>query len=177
MDGMTNQTYRPLIKALYPVGGLLLLLAIADPILQSWPLRFGEVRWRFGAVGIFSGAVTGMLLGLALILGVAVILEQRRVVRVFSVLSLLLGAGLTVMVLLFALDALQMRAAVNPTLMTSFMATTVHAAVILVLMIPICLGIGISGWISTRTPAREQRKETVSKQAAVLVHPQVQGGK
>jgi hypothetical protein len=78
------------------------------------PFAPGNLRWRYGAVGLTTGFLLTPLLGVALASAVAVQLEHRRmrgvlrVLHALTVIAFLLAAGL------FALDVLQLRPAVLP---------------------------------------------------------------
>ena len=172
---MTSQNYRPFVKALYPIGALLILGAVSEPLLQIWPVQLGEVRWRFGAVGLLSSAVLGVLFGLVWIMAVAALLDHRRTLRAAAVANMALALVLTAVVLLFGLDFLQVRSTVNPEFRGALDMTVLRALVVLGLSIPTALGIGIGGWRSTRAGGR-QRSANAARDAGLVFNVQPQGG-
>lgn len=98
----------------YAVAFLLAFFPLLDTALSVFPPNLGEVAWRFGAAGLFSRALMTPLLGLLLAFAVALLLEHRKVLRGLSILSGLTSAVLLGTIVLFLLDALQMRSQVQP---------------------------------------------------------------
>ncbi len=147
---MSQSTYRPFVRALYPVGPLLALSSVADTILRILPFKLGNLTWRFGAVGLVSEGVVGLLFGAICTIGVAAILNDRRTARALSVLMALGGVVLAAVLAFFLLDALQVRAGVQAQLKTAFDISVAKAAFMVGISSPIALVIGIAGWRSTR---------------------------
>lgn len=172
---MTSQSYRPFVKALYPVGALLIIAAVSEPILQIWPFRLGEVRWRFGAVGLMSGAVLGTIFGLVWIMAVAAILDHRRTLRAGAVVCLLMAVVLAAVAVFFSLDFLQVRSSVNPNFRGALDLTVLRAMAVLGLSILAATGLGIGGWRSTRVSGRTQSGKA-PREAGLVFHAQPQGG-
>lgn len=172
---MTSQSYRPFVKALYPIGALLVVAAVSEPALQIWPFRPGEVRWRFGAVGLMSGAVLGTLFGLAWIMAVAAVLDHRRALRAGAVAALVAAAVLTGVVGLFTLDFLQIRSSVNPQFRGALDLTVLRAVAVLGLSIPAAVGLGIGGWRASRLAGRPAAGRA-ARDAGLVFHTQPQGG-
>ncbi|HEX2188618.1 MAG TPA: hypothetical protein VHG51_06945 [Longimicrobiaceae bacterium] len=172
---MTSQSYRPFVKALYPIGALLIVAAVSEPALQIWPFRVGELRWRFGAVGLMSGAVLGTLFGLVWIMAVAAVLDHRRTLRAMSVACLLAAVVLTVVAGLFTLDFLQVRSSVDPQFRGALDLTVLRAMAVLGLSIPTAAGLGIGGWRSSRLTGRSKAGKA-AKDAGLVFHAQPQGG-
>lgn len=111
----------------YAVAALLVLFPLLDTALSVLPPRPGEVAWRFGAAGLFSRAVMTPLLGLLLAFAVALLLEQRRALRLIAVVSGLTAALLATALGLFLLDSLQMRSQVAADAKSTFDVATVVA--------------------------------------------------
>lgn len=172
---MTSPTYRPFVKALYPVGALLIVAAVSEPALQIWPFRLGEVRWRFGAVGIMSGAVLGSIFGLVWIMSVAAVLDHRKTLRAASVVCMVGAVLLAVVAALFSLDFLQIRSSVNPGFRGALDVTVLRAMAVLGLSITTALALGIGGWRSSRVVGRPSAKKT-AREAGLVFHTQPQGG-
>ncbi|HEV2146124.1 MAG TPA: hypothetical protein VGR37_01770 [Longimicrobiaceae bacterium] len=173
---MTSPSYRPFVKALYPVGALLIVAAVSEPALQIWPFRFGEVRWRFGAVGIMSGAVLGSIFGLVWIMAVAAVLDHRRTLRAASVVCMATAVLLAVVAGLFSLDFLQIRSSVNPEFRGTLDVTVLRAMALLGLAIPTALALGIGGWRSSRPAGRKSPGKKAAREAGLVFHTQPQGG-
>jgi len=171
---MLSSSYRPALKSLYGVGVLLTLAGVVDPLIKIWPLRMGEAGWRFGAVGMASGIVGAVVFALVWLLGVAMVLEHRRVVRVLSAFSLFLAVCTLGALVGFGLDFLQLRASVNPQFKGAFDVAALKAIVLLTISVPVFIGVAMGGWASARMPARKVRH--VEDQRGLLVRAQTQGG-
>lgn len=172
---MTSQSYRPLLKALYPVGVLLMLTAVSEPALQIWPFRLGEVRWRFGAVGLMSGAVVGTLFGLAWVMVIAALLDHRRTLRAMSVVCMVMALVVSLVAIAFGLDFLQVRNSVNPTYRGALDLTVLRAMAVLGLSIPAAAGLAIGGWRSSRATGRAPAGKA-ARDVGLVFHTQPQGG-
>lgn len=173
-DTESMSDYRPLLKALYLVGILVIVSSLSDPIVQVWPLRFGNTAWRFGAAGLFSMAVTGVLLGIGWIMAVSAVLQQRRVLRSLSVLSFLIVVVLVAAAVLFGLDFLQVRAGVNPRLRGSLDVTVLRAVTMIGISVLVSLLLGIAAWRSSRLHGR--RSSAAAKSPGIIYRTQTEGG-
>lgn len=173
---MNPESLRPLLKALYPVGALILVSSLADPLMQTWPFRFGELRWRFGAVGLGTASALGVIFALVWMMGVAALLGHRRALRALSVAHLVLAAGMIAVLALFVLDFVQVRAMVDPRMRASLDATVLKSMLLLAVSIPAALGLGIAGWTATRATGLS-RSGKASQESSILFHPQPQGQK
>jgi hypothetical protein len=100
-------------KSLYPISFLLILVPLMDLTLRAMPPQFGSLQWRFGTVGLLLGNFGTILLGTALVGFVAAIAGDRRMLRVIGYLAMLLAVLTIAMLVLFVLDALQMRQLAN----------------------------------------------------------------
>ncbi len=147
---MSQSSYRPFIRSLYPLGPVMAIASAIDPIVRVYPFHFGNVGWRFGAVGLLSESVVGVLFSVVCTTGVAALLNDRRAARVLSALTALFGLGLLAVLALFVLDSLQVRAGVRPDVKSALDASVIKAALTIAVNVPIALAIGIAGWRSTR---------------------------
>lgn len=120
---------RPWVYSLYAVALLLIVQPVAEALAFSWPIRFGEVGWRFGMVGSFFTLLGTFIVGVALLLLTAYLLGHRRVVRVGGIISIVLGALLTVASASFALDWVQLRMIIRTDLKGGFDITAAKAVV------------------------------------------------
>lgn len=172
---MNPQTLRPLLKALYPVGALILIGSVVDPLVQTWPFRLSDIRWRFGAVGLASTSAIGVTFALVWLMGVAALLGHRRTLRALSAASAALGIVVLVVLGLFVLDFLQVRTLVDPQIRRGLDLTVLKSAALLGCSVPVAFGIGVGGWLSTRaTPL--PRAGRVTREAGIILRPQTQGG-
>jgi hypothetical protein len=96
-------------KALLPVALLLIFVPLVDIGLRSMAAEAGSLQWRFGAVGLLFGNLGTIILGLSLAGAIAVVTENRTLLRVIGAVSLVLALSLIALLALFALDAVQVR--------------------------------------------------------------------
>ena len=99
-------------RAFYLVAALLVVTPVMDVLTNVWPLTFGDLRWRYGAVGLLSGFLLTSLLGMALAVLTAVALRHRRVLAVLFALNVAAAVVLLAVTGLFGLDVLQVRVTV-----------------------------------------------------------------
>lgn len=111
---------RSLVFVFYAMTVLMITLPLLETLLTVWPVRLGDVAWRFGAAGLFSRALMTPLLGLTLLTVLALVLAHRKAMMTTAVLALLGALVLVVADVLFVLDALQMRAQVRAEARTAF---------------------------------------------------------
>jgi hypothetical protein len=94
---------------LYFLAFLLVATPVVDILANTWPLRFGDVTWRYGAVGMFSGFLLTPLLGVGLSSWVALTLGHRMTQRVLMIGCLVVAVLLVIAGLSFLLDVVQLR--------------------------------------------------------------------
>ncbi len=171
---MKSQTNRPFLRSLYPVGVLIILSSLIDPLLRVWPMQMGEVRWRFGAVGFFSSSVLGVMFGLVWMMVIALMLDHARTMRVLASFAIATGVIVAAVLVFFALDALQVRNLVNPQLTNSFDATVIKTAGILAISIPIAIWVGMGAWRTSKGvgATAKQSGRATKDEAGLLLHPQ-----
>lgn len=97
------------VRALYPVGLLLILVPVVDLVLRSFPPQFGTLNWRFATVGVLLGNYGTLILGAALVGLAAAILGERGVLRAVGIGALVMSVFTLAVLVLFALDAVQLR--------------------------------------------------------------------
>lgn len=125
--GSLGTPFRRVAPALYLIAGLLLLIPTADFFSSIAPYHFGEPKWRFASVALFAGFLLTPLLGIALVLLTAALLQHGRVLRVTSWACLLVALVLLGSAVLLALDTIQVRAAADPQLKLALALSGVRA--------------------------------------------------
>jgi hypothetical protein len=108
------ETNKPLARAGYVLAVLLVVIPLFDVTAQLLPLRLGDERWRFGAVGQLSNILLVPLLGLLLIIALATFTDSRRVKRVIGAICAILAVVMGALSVLFILDYFQVRTIVTP---------------------------------------------------------------
>lgn len=152
------------------------ILLIVFPLLDTWlavlPMNLTDLRWRYGAAGLFSEAVMTPLLGVLILLGVAVGRARRRLLYVLLWGSAILAAILLLVVTVVALDAWELRVQVQPEQQTSFLVASLVAVG--------KLGLGILGFAlvvgAARGALRDGEKSTSTgsgkaRKAGVVMPP------
>lgn len=97
------------LRALYLVGLLLVFVPLMDLLLRSFPPQFGTLQWRFATTGLMLGNYGTILLGTGLIGLVAALVGDRGALRALGMVALVMAVVTLAVVLLFALDTLQIR--------------------------------------------------------------------
>lgn len=159
---------RPLFSSAYAVGSLLVILPLLQVGLVTWPPRPSELTWRFGAAGVIGNALLLPLLGTALVMYAASLLEHRRFLRVMAFSSLLLSVGLLALLTLFSLDAMQLRASVSPQLTARYDASSGNAAVSYLLTTLAWVWLGIAGILASRKPKRTSERSAAMSTGIVV---------
>jgi hypothetical protein len=98
-----------LIRGLYLFGFALILTAAIDLMTTVWPLRPGELTWRYGFLGLAAGYMQTPTLGLLFIMGAAALDDSPMILRLGALVCLLTALVLIGVMGMFGLDVLQMR--------------------------------------------------------------------
>lgn len=143
------------IVGLYLFGVALFFWPLADLLTNTMPPHPGSLQWRYGFGGLMAAYLNTPTLGLVLLTLVAFWLRHTKTLRLISVLELLFALGLIVVLVTFALDLIQVRAArpesARPAVLAGgIIALLKHGAGATVLSL-----LGIGGW---RTATRLARR-------------------
>ncbi len=130
---MSSSQGRQMLGAFYPVAALLILSPLLDVAGAVWPIRAGEVSWRFGTMGLITNGLVTPILGLALIQLIGTFAEHRGVVRFVAIIELVLGVLVLIGLALFVLDYLQLRPTVAPNAQAAYDLAAVKAMFIALL--------------------------------------------
>lgn len=164
------ERFKPFAAPGYLILAMMIFFPLLDALLTVWPLRGGEVSWRFGAVGMFSRALMSPVFGLILIFGLALIYEHRVVQRVIGVLAVIAALGTASASVIFVLDALQMRAQVQPQMQTAFDVASVVALGKLLVLSVILIVLGIAAFRSSRRRSARRGTQDGSAGARTLIN-------
>jgi hypothetical protein len=167
----TVDPYRPLLKGLYPLAALVTLSPILNGVFQVWPLRPTEVMWRFGAVGLITPSILGVVFGTVIVITIAALLGHRRVIRAMSVLSFGMVLVVTGALLMFAMDYLKLLSTVNPDFRAQFDAAAMRAVIILGVAIPVLASLAIGSWMSSRPSVRRSPAPSTKGVGAGIISP------
>ncbi|MEI6738806.1 MAG: hypothetical protein WCK74_00710 [Gemmatimonadaceae bacterium] len=127
----------------YLGAALLILIPFLQAGQQLWPLQLSDIRWRFQAATALSSILLLPFLGLTMVTMVARATENTAISRVAGTLAALFFVGLLGSMVLFALDALQLKSIVPSQSMSPFqtmslrvvLATAIFTGAFFILMI------------------------------------------
>lgn len=117
-------------RVLFCAAALLLTVPFVQAGSQIWPLQLSNIQWRFGAANALSSILLLPFLGLVLVLLVARGTESRAWSRAVGAGSALFALGLLGSLIVFALDALQLRAIVSTQMSGAFNSTAVRVGIV-----------------------------------------------
>jgi hypothetical protein len=131
---------------------------IADLLVQAWPLQVSNIQWRAGAALGGVQTLPVQFFALALIIGLGVHLERRALVRIMSIWAMLVAVVAVGAMVVFGLDAIQLRRAVAAAVQSRFDKTAVRAIVYAVLIAPALVMLGLTGLkLASGNPALRSR--------------------
>ncbi len=156
MEKSISETLRGLAWPVYFVAFLLVAISKMDYLSNVWPLRLGDVQWRYGSIGLLAGFLLTPLLGFLMAMVAAAILDHRIVLRVISIVGLLTGAFLLLAVPLFSLDALQLRGTVPSDASSLYDVGSLKA---FIKQLTIGVAFGWLGWAGIRATKDSGRKK------------------
>ena len=123
---------RRLLALLYLAGAILIVDQVADLIgtFMAQPIALGSAAWRFGAFGLFSSRSSVLLVADAMLFAAAIGLDHRRVLRTLGFLHLLLAVTATAGLVVFALDALEVRREIRESASGLYHSAALRVAVV-----------------------------------------------
>lgn len=127
----------------YAVAALLVGLSLVDYASNVWPPLLGEVRWRFGAIGLFANFLLTPLLGMWLAALVAQLMQHRRAARVIAVADLAAALLLVILSVEFVLAGLELRPREVPPAAVWTFNVGIAKGVLKYLLVS-----GVLGWLS-----------------------------
>jgi cytochrome c biogenesis protein CcdA len=123
-------TLGALSRSIYPFAVALAVFPFVDMAGRLLPLHLGNTQWRFGAFGlVLGGTLVMMMLGLAVLAFVAALRENRWILTVIAVFSGVMALLTFGVIVVFGLDAIQLRAMARPELKEAFIRSAVVACV------------------------------------------------
>ncbi len=106
---LSDENISRVAQALYPVAFLLVMIPLLDLGIRTFPPQPGSLQWRFVFAGQLLGSIGTMLLGTGLLAFFSALRGNRTALRIIGYVSFVVAALLIALLVLFALDALQMR--------------------------------------------------------------------
>ena len=150
-----------LSSATYFLAAVLVVVPAVDLITNVLPLTPSSVAWRYGTVGLLSGFLLTPLLGIFLACWTAHLMEHQRIQKILAVLNGVSGGVLLLLVLLFTLDAVQLRSQTNPDTLRMFDVGVVKAVIKNLLGVAALAWLAFAGWKNAAgRPARGKKRDT-----------------
>ena len=138
------QTIRPLLAPFVLVGLFVMLATFARDFTSYWPMKPSVAGWRFGALGFFLGTGALPVLGLAMMVVASALAEFRGVARAAGITGILLGVMVVVGLAVFLMDSRVVMGAQESVPMVSSAVT--RTTILGLLTAPAYLALGLAGW-------------------------------
>lgn len=152
MDQDSSAILTRLRWPLYFLAAGLILIPFLDFATSVLPIDLGNLRWRWSTVGLFSGFLFTPLFAIMLLCLTAALVQDRVTQRVISVFNLMMAVALLVLLVLFALDGVQLRHDLPETGRLPFDMSTVRALAKYCFFLPAFLWLGIQGFRVSKAP-------------------------
>ena len=151
--------HRGILAVLFGAGLLILLDQAADVLaaLLARPVELGAPSWRFGLFGMLTSRASVLVVGDVMLFVAAAALGWRSTLRGLGVVHMLLAATVAVGLILFLLDALQVRATVPAQLAGAVSAAAARAGVVALAGFAALAWAGIAAWRATGKGHRRDR--------------------
>jgi hypothetical protein len=132
---------------LYAVAGLLILVPLVDLVMTVPPPEYGNLQWRFTAMGLLSGATLLPIVGLALGLVISGYLKQRTIMLTLVIVCLTMAVALLTLSFGFLIDVKQLRFTVPDETRAAFNSAWRRAVIKLLLS---GATLAYMGWLARR---------------------------
>lgn len=149
----------------------LFVMQLVDLGLRSWPFRSHSPAWRLGLIGTGASTLSGHLLVLFVIFGLAVLFEDRMAAFIVSVLSALTAVFCIVAVAAFSLDVLQVKNDVQASLADKYDVGSVWVILRLLIGAVLLLVLAVSAWRSAKGIARHRAAAGTPAKPSWLLSP------
>lgn len=163
----------PLASPWYLIAFMLAILPVFELGASVASFEPGDLRWRFGAVGLISGIIPGVSMGLFMAIAGAYFFRHPWTLRVLSVLTVLLALTLLALLGTFTLDALQVRNEVVPQAVKAFTTASIRAVLSIGVGTVVLAVLGFTGFrlasrqrLATRPSTSAQGSLVVGRAAA-----------
>ena len=144
---LPSQPFR--VQTLAPALVVVLLIATLQPLVviitTSMPLSFEDVAWRVRFYALLLGSTPQLSFCLVLLAGIGLFGERHLTVRLASIAALLLGIALIPLIIIDALDVLQLQARVPMDQLKAYRISALQAWAMVAMLIPALIYMGIRG--------------------------------
>lgn len=143
-------------RVLLTAAFLLILVPAIQLGIEIWPLQLTNIQWRFRVASALSnGMLLPSFLGLSLLLTLGRRLESTALQRVVAVLATLFVIGLGASLVLFGLDAMQLKAIVSTQMEAAFRNTAIRVGLVSGIFL---LANMLLAWAGFQRPVSASRK-------------------
>lgn len=147
----TGQLLARYSSALYFVAALMLLMPPLDVILSLPRYAPGNADWRWGAIGVVSGAMLLPIMGVLLASMTAVASRHRWMNRLVIAGAVLMALVLFLAAGLFVLDGIQLRPRAAPEVLGRYDLAVVKTVIMQLTQVVALLLVARSGWRAGRS--------------------------
>lgn len=117
-------------RLLYLCGALLIAIPLLQAAQALWPVMPSSISWRFSAANALSSVLLLPFLGLVIVIIAADATDNRFVARAVGGISALIVIGLVGSLVLFAMDALQLKTVVSTQQTNSFQSISFRVVLV-----------------------------------------------
>lgn len=165
----TVPSHLTFLRKLYPVGAALTLFPMADIASRLYPANFGNIQWRFAAVGLGLSSLSMLLVGLALVGLTAAVRDDRAVLRALALIATVIAVVVLASIAVFLLDTLQVRSLVQDPAGRPPLYEAASTAIIAGILSAIALvGVAVASWSTARDSAALPGRGKVSPRNVVV---------
>lgn len=141
---LSTTQLRLLGRVMYFAAAALILNSFAQFTIQVWPFKLSELNWRVGATGLIMDALIATVLPQALIYTAAIMNNDRKTMHTLRWITLLLGLATLGLLLMFALDSVQIGAQLPQNVKPNFLKVAMRAGLVGVLLSTLFVWLGVS---------------------------------
>ncbi len=160
------------IAGVYLFMFLLAVWPMVDLMSSAWPPQPGNLQWRYGFIGITAAFLHTPILAGLLAMVFAFLLGHSGALRALSILALVVALGFLIVLILFPLDALQLRSVTPAERLSQFQvgATIVELKHFTAMLTLLFLGFG--GWRTAGRLAKRTKGSEGSQLTAEVLKAQ-----
>jgi hypothetical protein len=126
MNFSTTQL-RALGSVMYFAAFALLTNVTADLLIKVWPIKLSELNWRVGAAGLVMDVLTMAIVPIAMFFFAAFMNNDRKMLQVARWIVFVVGVLAFLLLALFAIDSIQIRASLPQNVKGNFMKAALKA--------------------------------------------------
>ncbi|MCC7051725.1 MAG: hypothetical protein IT355_00570 [Gemmatimonadaceae bacterium] len=141
---LSTTQLRMLGSVMYFAAVALIINYFAQLTIQVWPIKVSELNWRVGAAGLFMDALLATVVPLMVVYFAAFMNNDRKMIGALRWLCMIVGLVTAALLLAFALDSVQIRAALPQNVKGNFMKVALRAALIGTLLATLFVWVSIT---------------------------------